>query len=182
MMILIGPDVMHFASVYVVARARLGSMIVTVQLALLVGSAVDVALMVACPPLTEVTTPPALTVAMYVSLDAQVTVVVTVAVSVCETSGVGNEISVSLRVTETGAAPVSVAAPSSVASAPASLPVPIPVSGPASVPGCWPPDFWQAANTMTRSKAPGLNMAGNAGRGPRRSQNRLPSRGLFVAG
>ena len=47
-----------------------------------VGSAMDVAVIVACPPLTDTTWPAPLTVAMYVLLDAQVTVVVALPVTV----------------------------------------------------------------------------------------------------
>ena len=64
--------------------------------------------MVTSPPLTEVTTPAGLTVAMYVLLDDQVTVVVavpvTVAVSPWWRSGVANVYADSLSVMATVAA------------------------------------------------------------------------------
>ena len=66
-------------------------------------------MIVASPPLTDVTTPAALTVAMYVLLDDQVTVVValpvTVAVRPWCRSGVANVYADSLTVTATGAGP-----------------------------------------------------------------------------
>ena len=64
MMIRTAPDVILLASVYVAARARSGSATVTVQVAVLVVSPVAVAVIVASPPLTEVTPPVALTAAM----------------------------------------------------------------------------------------------------------------------
>ena len=104
----------------------------------------DVAVIVAWPPLTDTTWPAALTVAMYVLLDVQVVVVValpvTVAVRPWCRSGVSNVYDDSLRVIATGPTTVSVAPPSSVvvpvsgaASVPGST---VPVSGPASLPAC----------------------------------------------
>jgi hypothetical protein len=61
---LMGPDVIDFASIYDGAIVRFGSATVTVAVAVFDGSAVEVAVMVAVPPLTEVTDPDALTVAM----------------------------------------------------------------------------------------------------------------------
>jgi len=124
---------------------------VTVQLADLVGSAIDVAVIVAWPPLTDTTWPPAVTVAMYVLLDVQVTVVValpvTVAVRGWRRSGVSNVYAVSLSViaigptTESGEPPSSDGVPVSVVPASGSTPVSglAPVSAPLSVGAALPP-------------------------------------------
>lgn len=94
---------------------RFGSTMLTVVVADFVGSATEVAVIVASPPLTEVTTPLAPTVATYALLVAKVTDVledpVTVAVRVCLISGVANSYVDSLNVTETIALPASADVP-----------------------------------------------------------------------